>query len=83
MCLHGKYKFFPGPEPKPEFHSDNRTYRVWLDPNQYQMDMTRAVNGDEVSVSEEDMLHSIVIFSPTDAKKVVITESKSTEYVLN
>ncbi|XP_005109242.1 RNA helicase aquarius [Aplysia californica] len=36
-----------GPEPKPEFFSDNRTYRVWLDPNQYQMDMTRTVNGEE------------------------------------
>ncbi|CAL1539785.1 unnamed protein product [Lymnaea stagnalis] len=36
-----------GPEPKPEFHSDNRTYRVWLDPNQYQLDMTRTVNGEE------------------------------------
>lgn len=36
-----------GPEPKPEFTSDNRTYRIWLDPNQYQSDMTRTVNGEE------------------------------------
>ena len=37
-----------GPEPKPEFTTDNRTYRIWLDPNQYQSDMTRTVNGEEV-----------------------------------
>ncbi|XP_055884455.1 RNA helicase aquarius-like [Biomphalaria glabrata] len=36
-----------GPEPKPEFHTDNRTYRVWLDPNQYQLDMANTVNGEE------------------------------------
>lgn len=38
-----------GPDPKPELHGDNRTYRVWLDPNQYQMDMTQTVKGEEVS----------------------------------
>ena len=37
-----------GPDPKPELHGDNRTYRVWLDPNQYQMDMTQTVKGVEV-----------------------------------
>ncbi|PVD23785.1 hypothetical protein C0Q70_17059 [Pomacea canaliculata] len=36
-----------GPEPKPELKGDNRTYRVWLDPNQYQLDMTRTVQGGE------------------------------------
>lgn len=28
-----------GPEPKPEFKGDMRTFRVWLDTNQYQHDM--------------------------------------------
>lgn len=37
-----------GPEPKPELEGETRTYRVWLDPNQYQQDMTRTVQGHEV-----------------------------------
>ncbi|XP_071117060.1 RNA helicase aquarius-like [Haliotis cracherodii] len=36
-----------GPEPKPELKGDTRTFRVWLDPNQYQQDMTNTVNGGE------------------------------------
>lgn len=32
-----------GPEPKPKLHGDNRTFRVWLDPNQYQQDMTSSI----------------------------------------
>lgn len=32
-----------GPEPKPKLKGDNRTYRVWLDPNQYQQDMTSSI----------------------------------------
>ncbi|EDO34933.1 predicted protein [Nematostella vectensis] len=36
-----------GPDPKPEFKTDNRTYRVWLDTNQYQQDMAATVQGAE------------------------------------
>ncbi|XP_023807311.1 intron-binding protein aquarius isoform X2 [Oryzias latipes] len=37
-----------GPEPKPKLRGDNRTFRVWLDPNQYQQDMTSSIqNGTE------------------------------------
>lgn len=32
-----------GPEPKPKLKGDNRTFRVWLDPNQYQQDMTSSI----------------------------------------
>ncbi|RVE57414.1 hypothetical protein OJAV_G00216000 [Oryzias javanicus] len=32
-----------GPEPKPKLRGDNRTFRVWLDPNQYQQDMTSSI----------------------------------------
>lgn len=34
-----------GPEPKPELSGDTRTYRIFLDPNQYQQDMTATVEG--------------------------------------
>ncbi|KAK6481299.1 RNA helicase aquarius-like isoform X2 [Huso huso] len=37
-----------GPEPKPKLKGDSRTFRVWLDPNQYQQDMTNTIqNGAE------------------------------------
>ncbi|KFV10446.1 Intron-binding protein aquarius, partial [Tauraco erythrolophus] len=37
-----------GPEPKPRLRGDCRTYRVFLDPNQYQQDMTNTIqNGAE------------------------------------
>ncbi|XP_072340569.1 RNA helicase aquarius isoform X2 [Scyliorhinus torazame] len=37
-----------GPEPKPKLKGDSRTYRVWLDPNQYQQDMSFSIqNGAE------------------------------------
>ncbi|XP_067847483.1 RNA helicase aquarius [Heptranchias perlo] len=37
-----------GPEPKPKLKGDSRTYRVWLDPNQYQQDMSYSIqNGAE------------------------------------
>lgn len=39
---------YKGPEPKPQLWGDTRTFRVWLDPNQYQQDMTNTVDGDEV-----------------------------------
>lgn len=39
-----------GPEPKPNLPGDTRTFRVWLDPNQYQQDMTRTMDGAEVLV---------------------------------
>lgn len=42
-----------GPEPKPQFSGPSRTYRVWLDTNQYQQDMARLVQGGEV---RQDML---------------------------
>ncbi|XP_061752043.1 RNA helicase aquarius isoform X2 [Nerophis ophidion] len=34
-----------GPEPKPKLRGDSRTFRVWLDPNQYQQDMTSSIQG--------------------------------------
>jgi len=30
-----------GPDPKPEIKGDERTFRIWLDPNQYEIDMNR------------------------------------------
>lgn len=37
-----------GPDPKPKLRGDARTFRVWLDPNQYQQDMTSSIqNGTE------------------------------------
>uniref|UniRef100_A0A8C1R5C3 RNA helicase aquarius n=1 Tax=Cyprinus carpio TaxID=7962 RepID=A0A8C1R5C3_CYPCA len=37
-----------GPDPKPKLKGDTRTFRVWLDPNQYQQDMTNSIqNGAE------------------------------------
>ncbi|KAH0620568.1 hypothetical protein JD844_021170 [Phrynosoma platyrhinos] len=32
-----------GPEPKPRLKGDSRTFRVFLDPNQYQQDMTNTI----------------------------------------
>uniref|UniRef100_A0A6Q2XQ48 RNA helicase aquarius n=1 Tax=Esox lucius TaxID=8010 RepID=A0A6Q2XQ48_ESOLU len=32
-----------GPDPKPKMRGDTRTFRVWLDPNQYQQDMTASI----------------------------------------
>lgn len=32
-----------GPDPKPKLRGDARTFRVWLDPNQYQQDMTNNI----------------------------------------
>ncbi|XP_035237353.1 RNA helicase aquarius isoform X1 [Anguilla anguilla] len=32
-----------GPDPKPKLKGDARTFRVWLDPNQYQQDMTNSI----------------------------------------
>ena len=37
-----------GPEPKPQLTGSSRTYRVWLDTNQYQQDMASIVQGGEV-----------------------------------
>ena len=39
-----------GPEPKPVLSGNSRTYRVWMDTNQYQRDMARVVKGEEVSL---------------------------------
>ncbi len=39
-----------GPEPKPVMRGDKRTYRLWLDTNQYQRDMESVVKGHEVGV---------------------------------
>lgn len=36
-----------GPDPKPELKGDERTYRVWLDCNQYEIDMKKTNNGSE------------------------------------
>ncbi|KAG0422808.1 hypothetical protein HPB47_001399 [Ixodes persulcatus] len=36
-----------GPEPKPVLPGDSRTYRVWMDCNQYKLDMDQNVKGTE------------------------------------
>lgn len=37
-----------GPEPRPNLRGESRTFRVFLDPNQYQQDMTNTIqNGAE------------------------------------
>lgn len=36
-----------GPEPKPHLSGKSRTFRVWLDTNQYQQDMADVVQGKE------------------------------------
>ncbi|CAH2328296.1 RNA helicase aquarius [Pelobates cultripes] len=41
-----------GPEPKPKLKGDSRTYRVFLDPNQYQQDMTRTIQSGSEDVYE-------------------------------
>ena len=46
--LRACYVLLSGPEPKPDLKGDTRTYRVWLDPNQYQKDMTGTIDGKEV-----------------------------------
>ncbi len=38
-----------GPEPKPQLSGVARTFRVWLDTNQYQRDMASVMQGEEVS----------------------------------
>lgn len=37
------YFLLLGPDPKPKLRGDARTFRVWLDPNQYQQDMTSSI----------------------------------------
>ena len=41
-----------GPEPKPKLTGDQRTWRVLLDANQYQLDMTKTTKGGEVSAQK-------------------------------
>ncbi|XP_040267292.1 RNA helicase aquarius [Bufo bufo] len=41
-----------GPEPKPKLKGDTRTYRVFLDPNQYQQDMTNTIQNAAEDVYE-------------------------------
>ncbi|XP_067939363.1 RNA helicase aquarius-like [Watersipora subatra] len=36
-----------GPDPRPELKGNRRTYRVWLDPNQYKQDMTANEEGEQ------------------------------------
>ncbi|XP_060615841.2 RNA helicase aquarius isoform X2 [Anolis sagrei] len=41
-----------GPEPKPRLKGDSRTFRVFLDPNQYQQDMTNTIQNSVEDVYE-------------------------------
>lgn len=41
-----------GPDAKPTFTGAARTFRVWLDTNQYQQDMADVIKGGEVRVGE-------------------------------
>lgn len=46
LCCCNKYSpclSVLGPDPKPKLRGDARTFRVWLDPNQYQQDMTSSI----------------------------------------
>ena len=36
-----------GPDPKPVLKGDERTYRIWLDCNQYEIDLKSATSGGE------------------------------------
>jgi intron-binding protein aquarius len=47
----------PGPEPRPNLPGDTRTFRVWLDPNQYQQDMARSLQD-----GSEDVYDTFNIF---------------------
>lgn len=40
---HSPHRSGLGPDPKPKLRGDTRTFRVWLDPNQYQQDMTSSI----------------------------------------
>ena len=51
-CKHKNFSFtflqtLSGPDPKPELPGAQRTYRVWLDSNQYQQDMAGTAAGGE------------------------------------
>lgn len=39
-----------GPDPRPFLPGDTRTFRVLLDPNQYQKDMDNIAKGKEVNI---------------------------------
>ena len=41
-----------GPDAKPTFTGAVRTFRVWLDTNQYQQDMASVIKGGEVRGGE-------------------------------
>lgn len=41
-----------GPEPRPSISGDTRTFRVWLDCNQYFKDMENAAQGKQVQTKE-------------------------------
>lgn len=45
------------PDSKPEFAGDTRTFRVWLDPNQYQKDMAKTIQGYEVRKIVINVMH--------------------------
>ena len=53
-----------GPEPRPELPGDTRTYRVFLDPNQYQQDMTSTVSGAEVNFFSMRQSHELYLLCP-------------------
>jgi hypothetical protein len=63
----------PGPEPKPELTGDTRTFRVWLDPNQYQQDMVATEDGTEVCFCFYLSYHGNII--------ILILQSDVTSYL--
>uniref|UniRef100_A0A673HDG2 Aquarius intron-binding spliceosomal factor n=1 Tax=Sinocyclocheilus rhinocerous TaxID=307959 RepID=A0A673HDG2_9TELE len=59
-----------GPDPKPKLKGDTRTFRVWLDPNQYQQDMTNSIqNGAE---DPYETFNIIMRRKPKKIKKAVL-----------
>ena len=76
-----------GPEPKPHLPGKSRTFRVWLDTNQYQLDMADVVQG------KEDVYETFNIFMRRKPKEnnfkvktsysVTIVSTNSVSYVRN
>lgn len=55
-----------GPEPRPVIPGDQRTYRVWLDCNQYRDDMN------SVNQGEEDVYEGLLQCVMVELSKLII-----------
>ena len=50
-----------GPDPRPVLPGERRTFRVWLDCNQYRQDLDNNAQGKEVSSSAKLLLSALAI----------------------